>query len=169
MEAFTAVYTNREIIVPTQAEADSLLQDGYGYRKNKMHHLRGVETLYNVERGKIHVIDDETNTTLSFQELLHLLSHDDPELWIKFIVYKDLRQRGFIIEIKNQFKVYERGDYGKNPPSYQLKIISEGKPEQLDKLLTEVKETSKQNLETKIAVVDRRGEIVYYGVEEKNL
>ena len=60
MEAFTAVYTNREIIVPTQAEADSLLQDGYGYRKNKMHHLRGVETLYNVERGKIHVIDEET-------------------------------------------------------------------------------------------------------------
>ena len=169
MEAFTAVYTNREIIVPTQAEADSLLQDGYGYRKNKMHHLRGVETLYNVERGKIHVIDEETNTTLSFQELLHLLSHDDTELWINFIVYKDLRQRGFIIEIKNQFKVYERGDYGKNPPSYQLKIISEGKPEQLDKLLTEVKETSKQNLETKIAVVDRRGEIVYYGVEEKNL
>ncbi|RLI02045.1 tRNA-intron lyase, partial [Candidatus Bathyarchaeota archaeon] len=50
-----------------------------------------------------------------------------------------------------------------------LKIISEGKPEQLDKLLTEVEETSKQNLETKIAVVDRRGEIVYYGVEEKNL
>ena len=169
MEAFTAVYTNREIIVPTQAEADSLLQDGYGYRKNKMHHLRGVETLYNVERGKIHVIDEETNKTLSFQELLHLLSHDDTELWIKFIVYKDLRQRGFIIEIKNQFKVYERGDYGKNPPSYQLKIISEGKPEQLDKLLTEVEKTSKQNLETKIAVVDRRGEIVYYGVEEKNL
>lgn len=169
MEAFTAVYTNREIIVPTQAEADSLLQDGYGYRKNKMHHLRGVETLYNVERGKIHVVDEETNMVLSFQELLHSLPFDDPEMWIKFIVYKDLRQRGFIIEIQDQFKVYERGDYGKNPPSYQLKIISEGKPEQLDNLLPELEKTSKQNLEMKIAVVDRRGEIVYYGVEEKNL
>ena len=169
MEAFTAVYTNREIIVPTQAEADSLLQDGYGYRKNKMHHLRGVETLYNVERGKIHVVDEETNEGLSFQEILHSLSPDDPELWIKFIVYKDLRQRGFIIEIHDQFKVYERGDYGKNPPSHQLKIISEGKPEQLEKLVHELEKTAKQDLEMKLAVVDRRGEIVYYGVEEKNL
>ena len=169
MEAFTAVYTNREIIVPTQAEADSLLQDGYGYRKNKMHHLRGVETLYNIERGKIHVVDEASNTVLSFQEILHRLSLDDSELWIKFIVYKDLRQRGFIIEIQDQFKVYERGDYGKNPPSYQLKIISEGKPEQLEKLVSELQTASKQKLEMKLAVVDRRGEIVYYGVEEKNL
>lgn len=169
MEAFTAVYTNREIIVPTQAEADSLLQDGYGYRKNKMHHLRGVETLYNIERGKIHVVDEASNTVLSFQQILHRLSLDDPELWIKFIVYKDLRQRGFIIEIQDQFKVYERGDYGKNTPSYQLKIISEGKPEQLEKLVSELQTASKQKLEMKLAVVDRRGEIVYYGVEEKNL
>jgi tRNA-intron endonuclease, archaea type len=169
MEAFTAVYTNREIIIPTQAEADSLLQDGYGYRKNKMYHLRGVETLYNVERVKIHVVDEESNTALSFQELLHRLSLDDPELWIKFIVYKDLRQRGFIIEIQDQFKVYERGDYSKNPPSYQLKIISEGKPEQIKKLVTELKTASEQKLEMKLAVVDRRGEIVYYGVEEKKL
>jgi tRNA-intron endonuclease len=169
MEAFTTVYTNREIIVPTKAEADSLLQDGYGYRRNKMHYLRGVETLYNVERGKIHVVDEETNSVLSFQEILHRLSFDDPELWIKFIVYKDLRQRGFIIDIKDQFKVYERGDYGKNPPSYQLKIISEGKPEQIQKLVSELEKVEEQNLEMKIAVVDRRGEIVYYGVEEKDL
>ena len=106
METFTAVYTNREIIVPTQSEADSLFQDGFGYRKNKIHYLNNVETLYNVERGKINVVDEDTNAIFSFQELLRKLSTDEPDLWINFIVYKDLRTRGFIVEIKyNIFKL----------------------------------------------------------------
>jgi tRNA-intron endonuclease len=169
MEPFTAVYTNREIIVPTQAEADSLYQDGYGYRRNKNHYLRGVETLYNVERGKIAVVDEESNKTLSFQELLHRLTRDEPGLWTSYIIYKDLRTRGFIIEIHDKdFRVYERGDYGNKSPSYQLRIISEGKPESIETLLDEL-EAMKEPMSMKIAVVDRRGEIVYYGLEEKDL
>ncbi len=170
MEPFTAVYANREVIVPTQSEADSLYQDGYGYRRNKLHYLRGVETLYNVERRKLAVVDEKTNNTLSFQELLHRLSQDEPGLWTNFIVYKDLRTRGFIIEIFHQkFRVYERGDYGKKPASYQLKIISEGKPETVDTILEELESMEKESLSMKVAVVDRRGEIVYYGLEEKKL
>ena len=169
MEPFTAVYSNREIIVPTQAEADSLYQDGYGYRRNKNHYLRGVETLYNVERGKLVVVDEESNQTLSFQELLHMLTQNEPGLWTSYIVYKDLRTRGFIIQLKDQdFRVYERGDYGNKPPSYQLKIISEGKPEQIETILDEL-EAMNESMSMKIAVVDRRGEIVYYGLEEKDL
>lgn len=170
METFTAVYANREIIVPTQSEADSLFQDGFGYRKNKTHYLNDVETLYNIERGKIIVINEETNNIFSFHELLQTLSVVKPDLWINFIVYKDLRTRGFIIEIKNKIlKVYERGSYKKVPPSYQLKIISESKPEKVKKILKELEITEKEKLSMKIAVVDRRGEIVYYGVEEKKL
>ena len=170
MEPFTAVYTNKEVIVPNQSEADSLYQSGYGYRKNRLHYLRAVEVLYNIERGKIVVIDEETNSKLSFQELLHLLSRDDPELWINFIVYKDLRTRGYIIEIsKNNYRIYEQGDYRKKPASYQLKIISEGKPETIQKILDELEKIEEESLKMKIAVVDRRGEIVYYGVDERDL
>ena len=170
MEPFTAVYANNEIILPMQAEADSLLQDGYGYRKNKNHYLRGVETLYNVERGKITVVDEESNRTLGFQELLHRLTREEPGLWTSYIVYKDLRTRGFIIELHGQdFMVYERGDYGNKPPSYQLRIISEGKPEKIETLLDELENIEKDSMSMKIAVVDRRGEIVYYGLDEKDL
>jgi len=170
MEPFTTVYTNKEVIVPNQSEADSLYQDGYGYRKNQVHYLRGVEVLYNIERGKIVVVDEKTHSKLSFQELLHLLSQDDSELWINFIVYKDLRTRGFIIEItNNNYRIYERGDYRKKPASYQLKILSEGKPETIQKILEELEKVEEDSLIMKIAVVDRRGEIVYYGVNEKDL
>ena len=170
MEPFTAVYTNKEVIVPNQSEADSIYQDGYGYRKNQVHYLRAVEVLYNIERGKIVVVDEESNKKLSFQELLHLLISDDSELWINFIVYKDLRTRGFIIEISEKiYRVFERGDYRKKPASYQLKIISEGKPETIQKIMEELEKVEEETLEMKIAVVDRRGEIVYYGVNERDL
>lgn len=168
MEPFTAVYTNEEVVVPTQSDADSLYQNGYGYRKNKVHYLRGVEALYNVERRKIVVVDEETNMTHSFQDLLRKYSKKDKNIWIKFIVYKDLRTRGFIIEIKNEeFHIYERGDYREQPASYLIKIVSEGTPENIQKLLDELDEIKEEKLTMKLAVVDRRGEIVYYGVEEK--
>jgi tRNA-intron endonuclease len=129
-----------------------------------------VETLYNVERGKLNVVDEDTNQELNFQQLLYYLSREDPNLWTNFIVYKDLRTRGFIIEIKKQtFKVYERGDFRKKPVSYQLKIISEGKPENIETLLEELESVEEESLSMKVAVVDRRGEIVYYGLEEKEL
>jgi len=169
MEIFTAIYTDDGIVVPTEAEADSLLQDGYGYRWNKVHYLHGVEVLYNMERGKIQVVDEETNTQLSFQGLLRRLSRDDPDLWTRYTVYRDLRRRGFIIKIQRGFKVYERGDFGKKPPSYHLKIISEGKPERVEDVLEELASVEAQQLGMKVAVVDRRGEIVYYGVKEKKL
>ena len=165
MEPFTAIYTNKEIIVPTQSEADSLYQDGYGVRRNKVHYLSSVETLYNVERKKLNVIDEDTNQTLNFQQLLHYLSEEDHSIWTNFIVYKDLRTRGFIIEIKkHNFRIYDRGDFGKKPATYQLKIISEGKPETIETLLESVE---KDPLSMKVAVVDRRGEIVYYGLKKK--
>ena len=170
MDPFTAVYSENQVIVPTQSEADSLLHDGYGYRINKTHILWSVEALYNAERGKITVIDEVTNTILSFQELLHRLSENDFDIWVNFMVYKDLRTRGFIIKVsENDFKVYERGDYSNKSPSYQLKIISEGKPETIKHLITELKNTNDKSLKMKIAVIDRRGEIVYYGLEEKYL
>jgi len=170
MEPFTAVYTNQEVVIPNQSEADSLLQDGYGFRRNKLHYLRGVESLFNLERGKIIVIEEDKNMPLKFHDLLQRLSKNDPELWIKFIVYKDLRTRGFIIEVTDiGFKIYERGEYKKKPPSYMLKIISEGKPENVQKIVKELESVERECLNMKLAVVDRRGEIVYYEVEHKEL
>jgi tRNA-intron endonuclease len=170
MEPFTAVYTSNGVIIPNISEADSIYQDGYGYRINKMHYLWDVEVLYNAERGKIVVIDEESNSKLRFQELLHLLSSNNPELWINFIVYKDLRIRGFIIEASEKnFKIYERGDYKKKPASYQLKIISEGKQEAIEILLEELEKIEIGLMNMKMAVVDRRGEIVYYGVNKRDL
>jgi tRNA-intron endonuclease len=170
MQPFTAVYSANKIIVPTQCEADSLRQDGYGVKGDTLI-LDSFEALYNVERGKLKVIDEKTNTIISFQELLQLSYKKDEKAWTKFIVYKDLRTRGFVTRKSSKenqyFEIYERGTYKKEPPKYRIHIIMEDKPEHLSDLHDKIRNHSKSSMEMKIAAVDRRGEIVYYGVNEK--
>lgn len=166
----TAVLTQGKIIVPSQSDADSLYQDGYGYRMNHEHYMHPAEILFTVFRNKIVVIDEDTNKKLGFTELLHRLSQDSPNLWTNFIVFKDLRTRGFIIKIeKERFLIYERGTFRKTPPSYVIRIFSEGKPQSLTEFIEELKATENDGYEMKVAVVDRRGEIVFYSVIETEL
>ena len=170
MLPITAVLSQGEIIVPSQSDADSLNQDGYGFRKNGEHCLHPVEALFNVQRDKIAVIDEASNKQVKFTDLLDILSKNTLTLWTRFIVFKDLRTRGFIIKIdEDRFKVYERGADRKKKPNYLIHIFSEGKPQKLNDFLEELSQTESYGYEMKVAVVDRRGELVYYSVKETTL
>ena len=170
MLPITAVLTQGTVIVPTQSDADSLLQDGYGYRKHGEHVLHPEEALYHMEREKIVVIDETTNNTVKFEELLSILSPFTLTLWTRFIVFKDLRQRGFVIKIdEDKFKVFERGADRKKKPQFLIHIFSEGKPQKLSEFMAELTQAESYGYEVKAAVVDRRGELVYYTVKETGL
>ena len=171
MQPFTAVLTQGAVVIPMRSEADSLFNDGYGTREgNSVLTLDPCETLYNMDRGKVALVDEDANEKLSFQEALRLFTADDASIWTRFIVYRDLRTRGFVarkVEEKADFVVYERGVYRRQPPSYHVRIISEGRPEKVEAILDELKKTEEEGCEFKLAVVDRRGDIVYYSLSEK--
>jgi len=171
MQPFTAVLTQGTVVIPMRSEADSLFNDGYGTReRNIVLTLDPVETLYNMDRGKVALVDEDANEKLSFQEAIRLFTADDPSIWTRFIVYRDLRTRGFVArkaEETADFVVYERGMYRKQPPRHHVRIISEGRPEKVKTILDELKKTEEEGCDFKLAVVDRRGDIVYYGLSEK--
>ena len=171
MQPFMAVLTQGAVVIPMRSEADSLFNDGYGTREgNSVLTLDPVETLYNMDRGKVALVDEDANEKLSFQEALRLFTADDPSIWTRFIVYRDLRTRGFVArktEDAANFVVYERGMYRKQPPRYHVRIISEGRPEKVEAILDELKKTEEEGCDFKLAVVDRRGDIVYYSLSEK--
>ena len=172
MQPFTAVLTQGAIVIPMRSEADSLFNDGYGTREGEsVLTLDPCETLYNIDRGKVALVDDDANVKLSFQEAIRLFTADDPSIWTRFIVYRDLRKRGFVprkAEESADFVVYERGMYRKQPPSYHIRIISEGRPERVEAILDDMNKTKEEGCEFKLAVVDRRGDIVYYGLSERS-
>ncbi len=172
METICAVYSNGRVVVPAQNEANSLYQDGYGslLTENRFLTLEPFETLYLVESGKIAVIDEESREKLVFQELLWRFSADEPNVWTRYIVYRDLRTRGFVARdgqgLGVDFLVYERGSYGKRSPRYMVYNIWEGAQESIRHLGDVLNTAEEANKILRLAVIDRRGEIVYYTLSE---
>jgi tRNA-intron endonuclease, archaea type len=167
------VYSGQRIIVPTQGEADSLQQDGYGHRENRELTLTPDEALYLAEKERITVIDENEKKILSFQEILNRELAKDPLLWTKYIIYRDIRGRGFIAKTSTDkgttLIIYERGTYGKKPPCYEMHTIYEGMNETIGDLEEILKATEKSDRMLKLAVIDRRGEVVYYSLDKTEL
>ena len=82
------------------------------------------------------------------------------------MVYRDLRTRGFVVKGGKgpglDFLVYERGSYGKKVPRYTIYTIWEGSKVPLERLGKVLDEATGSDRILRLAVVDRRGEIVYY-------
>ena len=172
MEAINGVYTGDEIVVPAWNEANSLYQDGYGslLRDMRVLALEPFEAMYLVERQRLAVIDEGTRERLVFRELLQRFSESDPHLWTRYIVFRDLRTRGFVARSGASpgidFLVYERGSFGKKTPTHSVRAVWEGSHEAIGKLGEVLDSVGEAGRDLKLAVIDRRGEVVYYSLDD---
>ena len=172
MELISTVLVEDRVVVPAHNDANSLYQDGYGslLTEERPLTLNAFEALYLVERRRIAVVDETTRRRLLFQELLSRLSKDDPDTWTRYIVYRDLRERGFVAragrDSNADLLVYERGMYGKTPPKYQIYTLWEGLRTPISRLGEVLDSAVEEERILRLAVVDRRGEVVYYTLSE---
>jgi tRNA-intron endonuclease len=172
MEPISAIFTFNGVIIPSINEANSLYQNGYGsmLKENRILNLQPSEVLYLLEHQKISVIDEESKVRLFFQELVQKYSEEDKDIWTKYVVYRDLRNRGFTVKEGNgpsvDFLVYERGSYGKKMPRYRIYTVWEGSSEPVESLGKILDESTNKNQILRLAVVDRRGEIIYYTLSD---
>jgi tRNA-intron endonuclease len=71
-----------------------------------------IETLYLLDKGKITVADSQKKKYL-FDALLDKTKRTEKGLWVRYIVFKDLRNRGYIVKTALKFgadfRVYDRG------------------------------------------------------------
>jgi len=90
---------------------DELLQRSYGKLAEKRLELSFVEALYLLEKGRVSV--KKGGKKLGFQGLMGFGLERDKRLHEKYMVYKDLRDRGFVaktgFKFGCDFRVYQRG------------------------------------------------------------
>ncbi len=71
-----------------------------------------IEALYLMERDKF-VIEDLKGKKLNFDEFVKKARKVEPNFWVRYVVFKDLRKRGYIVKTALKFgadfRVYERG------------------------------------------------------------
>lgn len=161
----------RRVIISSQSDADSLAQGGYGVRVEKTKlALTFHEALYLVAEKRLKALAEEDE--LGFQELLRKARGEDPEVWAKYIIYRDLRSRGYVVREGSigemVFRVYERGAYPKKVAKYIVYPVQEGNPVMISHLSEVLRSAEAVKKKLIIAVIDRHGEIVYYSLTQYN-
>lgn len=152
-------------------EAESLHQQGFfGEIENGRLTLFDVEALFLLEKEKITIVDSNGNP-MTFPQIVSLLSRKDHDLWLRYLLYSDLRRRGYIVKPgygpKLEFRVYRRGAVvGKEPAKYLVYGLVEGKTITISELRNITNTAKLSNKSLVLAVIDRQGEITYYDATE---
>jgi tRNA-intron endonuclease len=153
--------------IAEQSSVDVLSSRGYGTSENGTFTLAFYEALYLLNKEMLEV-KDENGEEVDFQSLLRCYEGVDESAWVNYLVYRDLRSRGYVVRegfgAGIDFRIYERGAYGKDTASYLVLGTQEGKPVPIQDLMNALVQCQSLKKELILAVMNRRGEIVYYSV-----
>jgi tRNA-intron endonuclease len=163
----SGVLAEKGVTISEQSNIDALSSRGYGTLKNKVFTLTFYESLYLLDKGMLE-IKDPNGKAKDFQSLLHSYEAKNDNAWVNYLVYRDLRSRGYVVREGFgggiDFRIYERGTYGKDTAPYLTMITQEGKPLPVNDLADALSKSKSQKKELILAVMNRRGEVVHYSV-----
>jgi tRNA-intron endonuclease len=159
----------KNVKILEQSSVDALSSRGYGTKEKNFFFLAFYEALYLLDK-KILQVSSEKSNDLNFQDLLRFYEKINDNAWVNYLIYRDLRSRGYVVRggfgAGIDFRIYERGSYGKNVASTLILSIQEGRPLDIEYLTSVMKQCQSQKKALVLAVMNRRGEIVYYSASQ---
>ena len=162
----SGVLAEKGVVISEQSNIDALSSRGYGTLENKVFTLTFYESLYLLDKCMLEIKDQ--SKPVDFQSLLHCYEARNENAWVNYLVYRDLRSRGYVVREGFgggiDFRIYERGSYGKDTAPYLIMITQEGKPLPVNDLADALSKCKSQKKELILAVTNRRGEVVHYSV-----
>jgi tRNA-intron endonuclease, archaea type len=161
-------YLLGEVVSTNEAEAFTLYKkSSFGQPTGQKIQYSLSEALYLVEKEKIKVMKNKKN--LKFEELLSLFKKIDSRIQLKYPVFKDLRDKGYVVKTALKFgadfRVYDRG---KSPDEEHARWIvfceNESKKFSWQDFSSKnrVAHSTKKNL--LIAILDEESDVSYYEV-----
>ncbi|WP_456321680.1 tRNA-intron lyase [Palaeococcus sp. (in: euryarchaeotes)] len=124
-----------------------------------------IEAAYLMEWGKIRVFDGDRE--LSFRELFNMGREKDKQFDLKFLVYRDLRKRGYIVKTAlkygSHFRVYRKGM--EEHADWLVWVVSESQRMYPNDLTARVRVAHGVRKNMIMAVVDEDNDVVYYKIE----
>ena len=119
-----------------------------------------------MEKGKLEVKLDSGD--LSIESLFKIIRKQGS--FTNYIVYRDLRNRGYIVKTGfkygSEFRLYERGKSpGDGHSNYLVKVANENSEFLMSDLSSYVRVAHGVNKKLLFAVVDDENDITYYNVE----
>ncbi len=162
-------YLIGEIIPSNDSEARSLQKRSYfGEPTGEKIQYSLSEALYLVEKGRMEIF--QRNKKIPKKELLNKFRRIDKKIQIKYPVFKDLRDKGYIIKTALKFgadfRVYDKGvKPGKKHAKWLLFVEHESKKLSWHEFSAKnrVAHSTRKNL--LLAIVDEENKIIYYEIK----
>lgn len=156
-------------------DSDRISQQGfYGNRidGNKLE-LEPVELLHLIERKRV-MVETPEGKDVGPDYIVKELLDDDPNLWTRYLVFRDLRSRGYAVRQGFGggigFRVYARGDKpGSSSANQLVYVLKEGVPISLSDLDMVTQTASGSRKALVFALVDQNGEVNFYRVAQATL
>jgi len=152
-----------QVLVDELQFQDELRTKGFGEKEDAKYVLKPYEALYLLHTKKL-LLSGQKELTFDF--LFDIMAKYDKNIMSKFLIYRDLRSRGYVAKegfgFGNDFRVYERGEYEKKPAKYVVFGINEGTNVSARNFYESIEQIERMGKEAVIAVIERRGEVIYY-------
>jgi tRNA-intron endonuclease len=166
----SAKLINEKIIVINPKMQNVLTERGFGESEKDTLVLDSFETLYLLYNNKLEL--KKVNKTIVFDQLIQKYIQKNDDILTRFLLYRDLRTKGYVVKdgfgFGSDFRVYERGSYGLKDAKFLIFAFNEGTQQKIGKLYKNIGEITKMGKEPIIAVIERRGEIIYYKINKMN-
>lgn len=155
------------VIVPREA-GEELENRNFGRHVAEGIKLTLVESAYLLYKEKIEILDE--GERLGFETFFGRASAMDENFTRRYIVYRDLRERGYHIQPSpTDFRIYPRGGQsGTAQSKYLLHIISERERTPIKKLLKCVETAENLKKELILAIVDEESDITFYKLKKSD-
>jgi tRNA-intron endonuclease len=166
-------YITEETIFSNESEAFSLFsksQIGEKSRDNIIYMFS--EALYLLEKKKLELY--KGNKKLSSNEALKLLQKKDKKVLIKYLIYKDLRDKGYIpktaLKFGADFRIYKKGHRpGEQHAEWLLYSVHESKSFRWQEFTAKNRVAHSTKKKLLIAIVDEEEDISYYEIDWKKI
>tara|TARA_B100001173_G_scaffold121096_1_gene105276 strand:+ start:117 stop:692 length:576 start_codon:yes stop_codon:yes gene_type:complete len=166
----TAKFIDEKTIVINPKMQNILNERGFGESEKDTLILNSFETLYLLYNNKLEL--KKINKNIVFDELIQKYIQKNDDILTRFLLYRDLRTKGYVVKdgfgFGSDFRVYEKGTYGQKDAKFLIFAFNEGTQQKIGNLYKNIHEITQMGKEPIIAVIERRGEIIYYKINKMN-
>jgi tRNA-intron endonuclease len=169
--AVKAIFARERIITESTNDARELYnQSRYGtlLEEGKVQ-LSLLESLYLIEKGKLKVLDGK-NKPITFEKFIKKAKKVEPNFWIRYSVFKDIRNRGYIIKTALKFgadfRIYDRGiKPGEDHAKWIVYPVHEGETLTWYEFAAKNRVAHSTKKRLLIGIVDDECDVTYYEIK----
>jgi tRNA-intron endonuclease, archaea type len=163
------VFAEERVLTESSDEARELYnQSRYGSMVDVKVQLSLLESLYLIEKGRLVVVDGR-DKEIPYDKFVKKATKLEPNFWVRYCVFRDMRNRGYIIKTALKFgadfRVYDRGvKPGEDHARWIVYPVHEGSTLTWYEFAAKNRVAHSTKKRLMMAVVDGEGDVSYWEI-----